>query len=127
MNSDILYPEVYEKFAPIADQLIRDMEKQHGDIILNEDLLRQMIDEAIRRTELETSADMPTEEAVSVLYQVGRRPNNHSNRQHNHGGGSHGHHHGHWSSYNHGALNDIFRILFLQQLFGRRRPNWRVR
>ena len=122
-NADIrgsdehLYPDVYKKFAPVADQLIRDMEKQHGDIFLNEELLQQMIEEAIRRAEADSpvSADAATEEAVPTIYNYGRgRP---------HGGYGHGH----WRGYDRGALSDIFKILFLQQIFGRRRPNWRWR
>ena len=115
-NDENLYPDVYKTFAPIADQLIRDMEKNHGDIYLNEDLLQQMIDEAIKRAEADTpvSADAPTEEAIPTLYSYGGRR------------GGYGRH-GHWSNYNRGALDDIFRILFLQQIFGRRRPYWRWR
>ena len=116
-SDEHLYPDVYNQFAPIADQLIRDMEKNHGDIYLNEDLLRQMIDEAIKRAEADApvSTDEATDEAVPTIYNFGRR------QQKNHGG------HGHWSNYNRGALSDIFRILFLQQIFGRRRPCWRCR
>ena len=135
-SDEHLYPEVYKKLAPVAEQLIRDMEKQHGDIYMTEDLLRQMVDEAIRRAELDTpadvpaSADVPAEEAVPVLYQLGRRPqaggHGHHN-QHGHHGGHHGQHGGHWRNYDRGALSDIFNILFLQQIFGRRRPHWRWR
>jgi len=116
-SDEHLYPDVYNQFAPIADQLIRDMEKNHGDIYLNEDLLQQMIDEAINRVgaDIPVSDGMATEEAVPTIYQYGRgRP---------HGG----YNHGHWRNYNRGALSDIFRILFLQQIFGRRRPCWRCR
>jgi len=140
-TEDHLYPEVYQRFAPIAEQLIREMEKQHGgSIFLNENLLQQMIDEAIRRADLPTAqAAVPTgvfpagseeavvpagseapaefEEAVPVLYELGRNRGGH-NRRH---GGSH------WHRYDRGALSDIFRILFLQQIFGRRRPHWRYR
>ena len=134
-SDERLYPEVYKKFAPVAEQLIRDMEKQHGDIYMTDELLRQMIDEAIRRAELDmpadvpASADVPTAEAVPVLYQLGRRPAQTGGQQHSHhGGGHHGHHgHGHWRNYDRGALSDIFSILFLQQIFGRRRPHWRWR
>ena len=117
-SEDHLYPEIYTTFAPVADQLIRDMEKQHGDIFLTEDLLREMINEAIRRTEVEAPAAIPTEaeiteDAIPTLYEFGRgRPR--GNR-------------GHWRRYDRGALDDIFRILFLQQIFGRRRPHWRCR
>ena len=118
-----LYPEVYNKFAPVAEQLIRDMEKNQGDIYLTEDLLRQMTDEAIKRAEadlpaeaVQTEADAETEDAVPVIYQYGGRGRP--------GGGHRG---GRWRGYDRGALDDIFRILFLQQIFGRRRPHWRWR
>ena len=139
-SDEHLYPEVYKKLAPVAEQLIRDMEKQHGDIYMTEDLLRQMIDEAIRRAELDmpVSADVATEEAIPVLYQLGRRPtqtgghghhnhHGHHGQHHGHHGHSHHRHGGHWRNYDRSALSDIFNILFLQQIFGRRRPHWRWR
>ena len=112
-SDEHLYPDVYKKFAPITDQLIKDMEKNHGEIYLNEDLLRQMTDEAIRRTETDAPASADTlGEAVPTIYEFG------GGRHHGYGG---------WRGYDRGALSDIFRILFLQQIFGRRRPRWRWR
>ena len=126
MNIENLYPEIYIKFAPIAEQLIKDMERQSGNIHLTEALLQEMTDEAIRRAE--TGAVIPAGadasdspdlnlEAVPVLYQFG------ANRDGHHGGFNRPH----WHGYDRGVFSDIFRILFLQQIFGRRRPNWRPR
>jgi hypothetical protein len=116
-NEDYMYPEVYQKFAPVADQLIRDMERQHGShIYLNEDLLNQMTDEAIKRTNMDVpvSAMDAADDVVPVMYEFGR-----GRSRHGHGGG--------WRHYDRGALSDIYRILLLQSIFGRRRPFWRWR
>jgi len=128
-----MYPEVYHQFMPVAEQVIRDMESRHGDNIylnnsnnpgnlnnsnemqINEDMLNQMVNEAIRR-----SANMPPNanaNAASVptitMMDYGR--------DHDYG---HGHGHDpdppHWSGYGRSALSDIYRILLLQQLFGGR-------
>jgi hypothetical protein len=112
-NDDHLYPEVYHHFAPVADQLIKDMETRHGEIYLNEDLLQQMIDEAIRRSNINENMPnmpIPKDDAVPTFHEFG---------------GGRGR--GGWRGYDRGALSDIYRILFLQSLFGRRRPFWRWR
>ena len=116
-SEEYMYPEVYRKFAPIADRMIRDMEKQYGDIILSEDILQQMSDEAVRRAG--AGADMPpqftpktlkTDDAIPAVNMYGMYDRGRGGR--------------HWSDYDRGALSDIFKILFLQQIFGRRRPRW---
>ena len=120
-NDDRFYPEIYRHFAPVADQLIRDMEKNHGDIFLNEDLLQQMIDEAIRRAEADAPASAEAEEeledAIPTIYSFGG----------GRGRGRGGRRGGGWRGYGRGALDDIFRILLLQQIIGGRRSNWRWR
>ena len=148
-----LFPEIYGTLAPIVEQLIADMEK-HGEIYLTEELLYEMIDEAIRRAGLDFDVEpdiMPTEndsqfhavsqmereEAVPVLYQFGRttntRPwhNNHNNR-HNQRNRHHNHRppsyprprHHH---HNRSTVSDLLSILFLQQIIGGRRPKWYCR
>jgi len=118
-NDDFMYPDVYLKFFPIAEQLIRDMERKYGDIFLDEDLLNQMVEEAIRRT----GADIPSNpvssgqdgDAVPTMNDFGRH------------GGNRGRDRDRWRRYDRSALSDIYRILILQQLFGKRRPRWRWR
>ena len=119
-TEDFMYPEVYHKFMPIIDQIIKEMERQHGNIYLSEDLLHQMSDEVIRRSGMGmgTGIDMPQpiqqkDNAIPAM-----------------AGYEHHEHHGHdehWRRYDRGALSDITSILLLQQLFGRRRPSWRFR
>ena len=125
-NEEFMYPDVYHKFAPIVEQLIRDMERQHGDIVLNEDLLNQMVEEAIRRS----GTDMPPltvsaeqdGDAVSTMAEFGRHGGRDRDRDRDRGRDR-----DRWKRYDRGALSDIYRILILQQLFGRRRPRWRWR
>ena len=129
-NEDLMYPEVYHKFAPIADQLLRDMERQYGDIYLNEDLLNQMVEEAIRRTGMDP---MPMQQsapasagqdgdAVPAMNDFGRHGNRDRDRDKDRGRDR-----DRWRRYDRGAVSDIYRILLLQQIFGRRRPRWRWR
>jgi len=112
---DSMYPEIYHRFMPVVDQLIKDMEKKYGEIYLTEDLLKQMTDEAIRRSGIDAAPipvdNMTDADAVPTFneFEHGRR-----------GGGN-------WRRYDRGAFSDIFRILLLQQLFGRRRSCWRCR
>jgi len=117
-NEDHLYPEVHQRFAPIVDQLISDMERQYGEIYLTEDLLNQMIEELHRRSGMDnmpaSSYDTQDEEAIQTMHEIGR-----------HGGRDRGR--DRWRRYDRSALSDIFGILILQQLFGRRRPRWRWR
>lgn len=115
-TEEYMYPEVYQKFIPVADQLIRDMEKQYGDIVLTDDLLNRMADEGVRRSGVITMPQPQytgytekNEEAIPTFNDF--RYDGHR----------------HWRDYDRGALSDIFKILFLQQVFGRRRPRWRWR
>ncbi|MCL2096435.1 MAG: hypothetical protein FWH10_05960 [Oscillospiraceae bacterium] len=156
-----MYPEVHDKFYPVVEQILRDMEQRNnGEIYLSEDMLNQMVEDAMARSgvnrnpirhvypydnnygvnetdmqemhemqDMRTSGEAMTEtgedgEAVQTIAGYGRR-----------GGPGHirggyrpgGYYAGGWRNYDRGALSDIFRILFLQELFGRRRPNWRWR
>jgi len=117
-TEEFLYPEVYQRFSPVVDQLIRDMERQHGDMVLNEDLLNQMVEEAIRRSGMDRMENMPADahdsDAIPTINEFGR-----------HGGRDRDRDRDRWRRYDRGALSDIYRILILQQLFGRRRPRWR--
>ena len=144
-----LYPEIYRQFAPFTEQLIREMEKQHNNINLTDELLAEMIDEVIRRVDAESEAvpvipvmadtadlgnmemggdtlDIPQGDAIQVMYRMGGGT---AARGHGHHGSHHGHRHGHrhhgCRHGNCGHVSDILRILFLQQIFGRRRPHWR--
>ena len=123
-SEDFMYPEVYHQFAPVVEQLLRDMERQHGDILLNEDLLNQMVEEAIRRTGMDMpspSAPVSTDQdgdAVPAIAEFGRNGGRDRDR---------GRDRNRWRRYDRGALSDIYRILILQQIFGRRRPRWRWR
>ena len=116
-TEDFMYPEVYHHFAPVADQIIKEMERQYGDIYLTEDLLNKMTDEAIRRSGFDpaspvsSSSGVKNGEAIPVMSNFGYG---------RHGGGN-------WRGYDRGAVSDIFRILLLQQIFGGRRPRWRRR
>jgi len=115
-NEEFLYPEVYRRLAPICDQLIKEMENKYGNIYLSEDLLNQMSDEAIRRSGMDnTEADPYSKrdgDAVPTIREFGRHDGYGRDR---------------WRNYDRGALSDIAGILFLNQIFGRRRPFWRWR
>jgi hypothetical protein len=111
-DKDFMYPEVYNKFMPVAEQIMKEMEKQYGDVYLNEDMLRQMVDEAIRRSGIDNMSEMPDSDAVPTVNLYGR----YGGRYHGRDG---------WRYYNRGALSDIFSILFLNQIFGHRRHHWR--
>jgi len=119
-TEEYMYPEVYQQFFPVIEQLIKEMEQQYGDIYLSEDLLDQMIEEAIRRSGLEniqpSSNDIPDGDAVQTMNEFNR-----------YGGRDRGRDRNRWKRYDRSALSDIYRILILQQLFGRRRPRWRCR
>jgi hypothetical protein len=120
-TEDFMYPEIYQTFAPIVEQLIRDMERQYGDIYLTEDLLNQMVDEAIHRAGIENMPSAPVStdqdgEAIQTINEFGR-----------HGGRDRGRDRDRWRRYDRSALSDIYRILILQQVFGRRRPRWKWR
>lgn len=128
-NKDYMYPEIYNKFAPVIEQVIRDMEKQHGEIYMTEEMLNQMVDEAIRRSGMDNMTDMnnmndmndmPGEEAVPAM-NYGRHRGGRYYGRHGHG---YGYYDG-WQYYDRDALSDIYRILFLQRIFGNRRHNWR--
>jgi len=114
---DYMYPEIYQKLSPVCDRLIRDMEKQYGHIYLNEDLLSQMSDEAIRRlgisgtSETEDSRKEKTD-AIPTIRGFDRHD---------------GYGRGRWRHYDRPALSDIAGILILNQIFGRRRPYCRWR
>jgi len=120
-NEEYMYPEIYHKLAPITHRLIKDMEKQHGDanIYLNEDLLNGMVEEAIRRSGISNmntqsmEYDDMDDEAVPTIAGQGIRHNRYDRSRRRY--------------YDRDALSDIARILFLQELFGRRRHNWRWR
>lgn len=114
-TEDYLYPEIYHQMMPMIDQMIKDMEKKYGEIYLTEDLMKQITDEAIRRSGIDTTIqppfDMKEDDAIMTINEFGH--------------GRHGRHHRNF--HNRDSFSDIFRILFLQQLFGRRRPRWRWR
>ena len=120
MNNNMaenMYPEVYNHFAPIADSVIKDIEKQYGgDIHIDENMLNQMVEEAIRRSAINDNISAK-EDAVPVIYQ--------HNSRYGHGYNGKGKNQNHWRNYDRSSLSDIYRILLLQQLFGRRRPRWR--
>ena len=131
-TEEYMYPEVYQKFMPVVEQIIKEMEKQYGNIYLNEDLLNKMIDEAIKRAGI--GANVPSQpqpqfpspyavkDSVSDDMKDGDTiPTFNEFGGHGRRGG------GHWRGYDRGALSDIYRILFLQSIFGRRRPFWRWR
>ena len=118
-TEESMYPEVYHKFMPVADQLIKEMEKKYGEIYLTDDLLNQMTDEAMRRSGMNAADPSPSDtrdmwmgngDVMPAIYEFGR-----------------GRRGGYWRNYDRDALSDIYRILLLQQLFGRRRPYWRYR
>ena len=126
-----MYPEVYNKFFPITDKIINDMEMQYGDVDLNEDLLNQMVEEAIRRSGMDKMDNingnitpMPYDirdgKAVPTIADYGRRPGpgRHDDRDRDRDFRRH---------FDRDGLSDILRILFLQQIFGKRRHNWRWR
>jgi len=120
-NEDFMYPEVYKKFLPICDQLIKEMENKYGNIYLSEDLLKQFTDEVIRRSGMDdTEADPYSKKDGDSIPTI---------REFNGGrhDGYYGRDRGHWRHYDRGALSDIAGILFLNQIFGRRRPFWRWR
>ena len=147
-----LFPEIYGTLVPVVEQLIAEMEK-HGDIYLTEELLYEMIDEAIRRAGLDFDVEpdiMPTaddsqfhavsqierEEAVPVLYQFGRSPNTRPGHNTNHHRHKPRHHHNHHRPpsrprprhhHNRNTVSDVLRILFLQQILGGARPHWHCR
>ena len=143
-NADHMYPEVYHKFMPVAHGVIKDMEKQYGEIYLHEDMLNDMVDEAMRRSGIEkmdnnmNNSNMPQQPmplhydvngkddpdddpAIPTVSQFGRH----------HGGGrprrqTIGHRrYDPWRYYDPGFSSDLFRILFLQELLGRPRYGWR--
>ena len=127
-SEDFMFPEVYNIFFPIVDQLIRDMERQRGEIYLTEDLLNQMVEEAIRRSGVDnipSSANTDETDAVPTINMnmgdFGRgRPGGNRDRDRDRDRDR-------WRRYDRGALSDLYRILLLQQIFGRRRPRWRWR
>ena len=97
----MMYPKEYDRFLPIADQVINDMQNQFGneDIYLDTDTLNQMAEEAVRRSKnnMQDMHDMhdniyDENDGYSV-------PTFNS---------------GHSSS----ALTDIYKILLLQRLLG---------
>jgi len=114
-----LYPEIYGMLAPIVEQLIAEMEN-YGEIYLTDELLYEMIDEAIRRAGLEFDVELHTaddefhevsismeerEEAVPVLYQFGRstggqQHGGHGHQGHNNRRNSHSHNHNHHNHNN---------------------------
>jgi len=106
-NEDDMYPEVYRKLAPICDQLIKEMENKYGNIYLSEDLLNQMKNEAIRRMGMDENGD-----SIPTMREFGRRDD--FDRHH-------------FRHYDRSVLSDIAGILFLNRIFGRRRPYWRWR
>jgi len=116
-NSDTaedMYPEVYHKLIPVVDQIIKEMERKSGNIYLTPDLLNQMTDEASNR--FGTDAVTPVQNDMNT----DAIPTMREFRPVRYGGG-------YWRGYDRGALSDIAKILFLQQIFGRRRPYWRWR
>lgn len=123
VSEDYMYPEVYHKFAPVADQIIKDMEKKYGDIYMSEDMLNQMVEEAIRRSGADNMNEMP----YNANANDGDKDGEAIPTMRRYGGRHYGHFHGGdgWRYYDRGALSDIFSILFLNQIFGRRRHNWR--
>jgi len=122
---EYMYPEIYRHFAPIADRLIQEMEIRHGEIYLTEELLNDMVEEAIRRSGIDNQQnmpadpyddmDMPDEDAMPVMRDFRRGG---SGRRRGYGRGG-------WRRYDRSAISDLYRILLLQQIFGRRRHSWR--
>ena len=130
-TGEFMYPEVYKNLQPHCSQIIQDMEKQYGNIYLTEDLLNQMTDEAIRRSGM-MEENMP--ENMNKMDNMGMEPMTYSandddpppsiptarpfrrhesfrrNRQRR--------------FFDYDGLSDIAKILFLQEIFGRRRPYW---
>ena len=93
------------------------MENKYGNIYLSDDLLNQLTDEVINRSGMDDYMDADPHskkdgDAVQTMREFGRRGGYGRDR---------------WRYYDRGALSDIARILFLQQIFGRRRPSWRWR
>ena len=115
-TEEYMYPEVYKKLSPICDQIIRDMERQYGNICLSEDILNQMTDEALRRSEMGMQNPDPYNakdgDSIQTIREFGRHD---------------GFHRDPWRHYERSALSDIAGILFLNRIFGRRRPFWRWR
>ena len=112
-----MYPEVYHKLAPHCDRIIKEMENnRYGNINLNEEMLNQMSDEAVRRSGLDNNTmefDEPCDDPPAV--QTIRGFDGH--RGFNGGRGRN-------FRYDYYGVPDIARILLLQQIFGYRRPFW---
>ena len=117
-SDDFMYPEVYRHLSPICDQIIKEMENKYGNIYLTDDLLNQMAEEAIRRSEMDRTDRMDKPDNMNNM-------NMDSVQTFHEFSGRYGR--DHWRRYDRGALSDIAGILFLNQIFGRRRPFWRWR
>jgi len=115
-NEDDLYPEFYYEIESIIEQIINEMERKYGEIMLTEDMLRQITEEAIRLYGLEeavpTSFDAEPEAAVPVINEFGRGNRGRNNRRPRR------------RNFRRDEFSDVFRILFLQQVIGSRRRRW---
>ena len=130
-TEEFMYPEVYKNLHPHCHQIITDMEKQYGNIYLTEDLLNQMTDEAIRRSGM-MEENMP--DNMSNMDNMGMEPMPYSAKDDDppaaiptarqfrrHSGYGRGRPR---RFFDYDGLSDIAKILFLQEIFGRRRPYW---
>ena len=123
----MMYPKEYDKYLPVADQVINDMQNQYGneDIYLDADMLNQMVEEAVRRSKnMDMDMDMdninkPEEkdgDAIPTILDFGRRPTV-IGPDYDYGY-DHEYHHGYDPDPPSSSLADIYKILLLQRLLG---------
>ena len=103
-REEIMHPEVYRKMHPHVLNIIQEIESKYGNVYVTEDFLNRMCDELIKRSEF-NSDDQMTDSVETMAPYYGRGRN--------------------WRHFHHDALRDIGRILFLNEIFGRRRYRWR--
>ena len=133
-TEEFMYPEVYKNLHPHCHQIINDMEKQYGNIYLTEDLLNQMSDEAIRRSGMMMEDKDNMQDNINNMGNMDMETMSHSvqgddppaaiptaRQFRRHSGYGRGRPR---RFFDYDGLSDIAKILFLQEIFGRRRPYW---
>lgn len=100
VKEENMYPDVYKMMYPHVVNIMQEMETKYGNINITQDFLDNMCDELVRRSGLDDND--PMMDSVPTIA--------HFHRSHHRGGG---------------LLSDLARILFLREIFGRRRFGWR--